>query len=231
MIRLGLVMAVLVAASLVVVDSAGLSVEVFLRDPNDTPREAWWEGGASLIGVMAWGAASALWGSAAWVRRAAGDRTRMPLFLACGAALFLVAGTDDALQLHEQAISRGSRVVEAAVALTYAVAAVAWIARFRDELFGRGLLIVALGCLAGSVTLDLAQVATSVVEDYLKSVGIGGLVLAGLSEVGAAVRERPAEAAPEAEPARPEAEALGGNGVPVGAAPVLHASADQPLRR
>lgn len=192
MVRLALAGAAALAVILIGLDQSGFPFEKVLRDPNATANQPWWVGSGSLLGVMGWSIAGALWGSAAWVRRAAAHhRSRTWRFLASGAALFLVAGVDDALMLHEKALSRSDPLLEHGIFVLYAAATVAWVLIFRGELRQRGLLLASLACLGTSMLIDtgdFSRVDEYFLEDYVKYVGLIGLLLTGLSELASAAR-------------------------------------------
>jgi hypothetical protein len=198
MARLALAGAAALLLIVLGLDAAGFSYVEVLKDPNNTAGQPWWTGGVSLVGLLCWGAVAALFSSAAWIRREVGAAPESWRFLASGAALFVVAGVDDALMLHDGGLSRDSQAAEYGIYGLYAAAAAVWMLRFRDELRLRPLLLVSLACFAVSAVLDAvldASDSTSVwalPEDYLKYVGLGTLLLSGIRELDAAVRQGPA---------------------------------------
>lgn len=183
---------IVLAAGLVLFDQLGFPFREVLRDPNGTAFQPWWTGFASLLGLIAWGAAATLFACSAWLRSRDVREGDVVAFLGIGAGIFLVAGVDDALMLHEQALTQGSAREQAVVYAAYAGLAGGWVLRFRRELAGRPLLLVAMSCFAASVVIDALEVS-DFLEDYAKYVALCGLFLAGLAELGAAA-PRPARA-------------------------------------
>ena len=171
---------------LVALHELGYPIELVVTDPNRSAARAWWLAAVSLLGLICWGLASATFACAAWARRAYSEDSSTWLFLALAAGAFLVLGIDDALMLHEEALSRSNRLAQLGVQLVYVSAAAAWAIRFRLQLLQRPLLFGALLCLAASLVIDATSPSVAV-EEYAKYVGLWSLVLAGVKEMGSAV--------------------------------------------
>jgi hypothetical protein len=192
MARLTLAAAVLLAGGLLALHQLGYPFERVVNDPNSLAGQRWWVGGLSQLGLLAWGVSTACFGCAAWVRRAAGDALGAWRFLALTALILAAVAVDDALVVHEQGLARGERALQVVQLAGYAGLTAAWALRFRSELRARPLMLTAFACLGTSLALDVFNVfprgAENVAEEYLKYVGLTGLVFAGVGEVAASAR-------------------------------------------
>jgi hypothetical protein len=182
MVRFALGAAILLAAVLLGLEQLGYGLAEITQDPNDLAEQPWWTGGVSLLGLLAWGAAAAFFASAAFVRRVTGNGVSEVAFLACTGILALLAGVDDALMLHDRALSPGPPRVEAIVLFVYALVAGAWALRFRAHLLKRPGLVFAMGCFAVSVVLDVIYVS-ELLEEYTKYLGLATFAFASFAEL------------------------------------------------
>ena len=180
--RILVVVAAVLGIALVLVDQLGFPYREVVRDPNYTAQQPWWTGSLSSLGLVGWGMAATLFACAAWVRRTHRENSECWIFLGIGAGLFGVVGVDDALMLHDEALSRQRHVLQGVIYLGYAAVAGAWAIRFRGELRGRPLLLAAAPLFAMSVVMDVFEIS-DFLEDYAKYVGLAAVVLAGVQEM------------------------------------------------
>jgi len=203
MVRVGVAAAVLLGLALLGLNEVGYPVEKVAADPNAVAGQAWWTGAVSQLGLIGWGIVIAGFAGGAWLRRAAGAPRNEWRFCAFTALLFAGVAVDDALMLHESALSRTNEGAQAGILGIWAVAGGLWAAVYRHELLTRPLMLAALGGLATSLLLDVSDILSpttgDALEEYSKYLSLTLLVLASAGELGAAAPfARPASAAREA---------------------------------
>jgi len=168
-------------AGLAALDALGYPAELLTPDPNTVAGQPAYVGLFSTLGVMLWGAASAVCFLAAAAVRRAGRGTRVAFLVATG-ALCLVAGVDDAALFHENVAPRLG-VPQAVVLAVYAAAGAGWLLYFRGVLRASGPVLPAvfMGCFAVMVVVDQLELSR-LVEDYFKLVGMAALLTFVASE-------------------------------------------------
>ncbi len=175
-------------APLVVVWGVGIAVLVVARfqtatslsslvlDPAFLSGHPWYTGAISNLGILVWAMGVAFALAGAWVAKRIG-RTSAAHFLAVGAFATLVLLFDDVFRFHTGPLNRllGSKTAAQGVVI-FPVGV--WLALFyKDVLRTRWfLLLVALGSLGASVSLDIVLSPTGdtalLLEDGLKFLGI-----------------------------------------------------------
>jgi len=192
MVRIGLAAAVLLGVGLLGLNELGYPPAKVATDPNAVADQPWWTGALSQLGLIGWGIVVGGFAGAAWLRRAGGVPSKEWRFLAFTALLFAAIAVDDALMLHESALSRGEKGVQVGILAIWLIAGGAWAVSYRRQLLARPVLLAALGGLAASLLLDVTSMISdttgAAVEDYMKYSGLTLLVLAAGIELGATAR-------------------------------------------
>jgi hypothetical protein len=184
--------AVLLAAGLRLAARAGISGDELVRDTIAVVGGQLHAGLLSNLGIIVWAVGGGVCLAAAAVLRTVPEQRRWARLLGGAGLLTVVLATDDLIMFHEGA-GIGPQwlgIPEALIMAAYAGAVVGLAIAYRDllpRLPGGIVLLLALGCFAVSVAVDLVDVQLTYVveEDIAKLLGIVNWTLGwGLAATG-----------------------------------------------
>jgi len=147
--------------------------EALTRDPAASIGSAWWLGLLSNLGIMLWGAATAICALGAYLLLRMDAGRSATLFMLASTGMCLALALDDAFMLHEEVLPAYPGIPERVVYGVYVVMMAAYIALFRRRLRRTEyvVLLISLACYALSIIIDVL-VDARFVEDAFKFAGI-----------------------------------------------------------
>ena len=173
------VSAAVLAGFAAVCGATGIAFSDLSRDASEILDFPVYIGALSHLGILVWGAGSAVCLFAAWLQVSGDDAGERRRFLAVSAAVTAWLVLDDLLTLHEVVIPSLLGMRQRYVLALYAAGMVVYLVRFRKTILRTeySILLLSLSCFGVSVLADILQTRLSwaghhYLEDGAKLAGI-----------------------------------------------------------